>query len=280
MHFTGEALSVSKVNDPNDVQKIFFKTSLPHYNFKWIQDAFQSRNRLYIPPNYLLPHISLAKKLGQTIHLSFGEDIVQDRIPVYCCSRNDQCLIVSNFGSILACDNADTQTHQLNSEAQRQLQQMPRVNYISSNLPGTSSSNQPCCSMPANNNSETAQGATPNQPAITITCQEDQPQDENLDLSNIILTKEDVPSLPEPGPKLLGHKLSPRQEITLSNRILSVSMEEPGNPLKARNPLPQSKEKDTAKVRQEKDVNEKQLMTSDSIIKPATLNSMKNGNPN
>lgn len=126
MKFYEDYMSIVSVNDPNSVQKVIFKQALSRYDFQILDEIFESRNRLLIPPNYLLPHINLANKLQMNMEMCFGEEIISDRVAVYCRTITDQCQIVTNFGSILEQD-LQVSTQQKNEvyTIQQQQQQQP-----------------------------------------------------------------------------------------------------------------------------------------------------------
>ncbi|KAL4479189.1 hypothetical protein ABPG72_009019 [Tetrahymena utriculariae] len=138
LKFYEEHIHVESLNGEQDLVLQINRNICNNYNFSRILSQFDNKNRLLIPPNFLISQVYLANKFNQTIQLQFGDEMVGGRVIVYLRVKNESFEIISAFSTVFDIDNQtqdDTSPFNQNPQ-QQQLQYddiQPNNNNINNN---------------------------------------------------------------------------------------------------------------------------------------------------
>ncbi|EAR82505.1 hypothetical protein TTHERM_01123880 (macronuclear) [Tetrahymena thermophila SB210] len=140
LKFYEEHIHVEALNGEQDLVLQINRNICNNYNFSRILSQFDNKNRLLIPPNFLISQIYLANKFNQTIQLQFGDEMVGGRVIVYLRIKNESFEIISAFSTVFDIDNQtqdDTSPFNQNPQQQQQLQYddiQPNINNNQQNI--------------------------------------------------------------------------------------------------------------------------------------------------
>ncbi|KAL4432770.1 hypothetical protein ABPG74_011591 [Tetrahymena malaccensis] len=138
LKFYEEHIHVESLNGEQDLVLQINRNICNNYNFSRILSQFDNKNRLLIPPNFLISQIYLANKFNQTIQLQFGDEMVGGRVIVYLRVKNEAFEIISAFSTVFDVDNqTQDDTSPFNQNPQQQQVQyddiLPNNNNINNN---------------------------------------------------------------------------------------------------------------------------------------------------
>lgn len=80
------------------------KNALEKYDYATLIKKHNGKNRLAIPPNFLVPQILIGLKLKDPIQLFIGDETIDDNIAVFLRTKTDSFTFISQFRSLMECE--------------------------------------------------------------------------------------------------------------------------------------------------------------------------------
>ncbi|KAL4487453.1 hypothetical protein ABPG72_006973 [Tetrahymena utriculariae] len=119
---------VSAYNNEEENNISIKKTALEKYDYNSLINNMGGKNRLTIPPNFLVPQVMMGIKLKDPIQLFIGNDIVDDHISVSLRTKNESFTFISQFKSIMEQDEEDFNKQNPFDVQRQQIQQQMYLN--------------------------------------------------------------------------------------------------------------------------------------------------------